>query len=875
MGSLNIRQVFHERFLIQDFLGEGGMGQVYLAKQLDADRLVALKIMRFSLSDIENERSRFLREGKVLAELNHPHIVSFYYYAIDPEDRAYFVSEYLKGETLAKKLSSSPGLSLERTLKIMKQVCLALEHAHSKGIVHRDLKPGNIMLIEKPEADHVKLLDFGLAGFLPQWQAEMEKLTVSGRALGTVNYMSPEQCLGKPANIESEVYAWGCVFFECLSGKQLLEGANALEVVYRQEKQSVSTLLNVLPAEFPEMLLDILHKCLAKSPEDRFHSMSELRACLELFEEQLKTGDASNAAYQKLSKKNLIACFFTAAVLMAALIYSSQFFSSQEKSGSKNTADPRYSKKTESKTRLVRKDAAMLASEAAKLRALGKNQEALKLLSNWYEKYKNNERVGAKDKTLILQNILLELSALYSGADYEKYCKEGRKCCLLLGNSQSESEVKAKYLLAEITSGMSLGKNPAEMRDQALAAFNFLKTTHLSLPLLLPCRELASILVSFGLNTEAYDLLEYVLKNGQSYFGFDDQQYAQILWTLGDACAGLEDSQKRAFQYYSQAKDDLISTGEPGSKRSSLHNADSDLACIAERLQFFSARQARAALSKALSLLKGRSGKSTEDCNAAYRIFLAATNTSNLEIALEAAKIGSAWLDNLPASSASENRYCDLKWGLAELSLRKSGKKRSDFDNSLALIKNAIEFSKTHGDALKPECRIARLADSLFTNNQADIGIRILGFAKLNIEAESADPLTNAEYANLLRSMKNYTQAEKCRQRSIKAALEVHNSDAIELALIALVRSRDIKEAEALLEKFLALKPESEKIILSDRARLYMCVGMELASCNRLQDAQVYLEKAIATYSKLGCLKHAENIAPITRSKLILMSLKH
>src|SRR5208282_2466962 len=238
-------------------LGAGGMGEVYRAHDTKLDRDVAIKVLPPALAKDPERLARFEREAKVLASLNHPNIAQIY----GVEERA-LVMELVAGETLKGPMP------LETALNYAKQIADALEAAHDKGIVHRDLKPANIMITP---AGVVKVLDFGLAAVAqssdPSNPANSPTLTISptraGMILGTAGYMSPEQARGKPVDKRADIWAFGVVFFEMLTGKPLFEGETVSD-----------TLAQVLTKEpdwdqVPVKVRRLLEACLQKDPKQR------------------------------------------------------------------------------------------------------------------------------------------------------------------------------------------------------------------------------------------------------------------------------------------------------------------------------------------------------------------------------------------------------------------------------------------------------------------------------------------------------------------------------------------------------------------------------------------------------------------------------
>ena len=235
-------------------LGTGGMGQVYRAVDTRLGRTVAIKISKERFSE------RLKREARAIAALNHPNICTLY--DVGPD---YLVMEYLEGKPL-----SGP-LRVEEAVKLALQITGALEEAHRKGILHRDLKPGNILVTGKGVA---KLLDFGLAKLMTNSDTDVTQ-TIEGTLLGTAAYMAPEQAEGKALDERSDVFSFGAVLYEMLSGNRAFVGnspAQVLSAVLRDDPA---------PLQAPADLQRIVRRCLAKQPKDRLPSMGELRVALE------------------------------------------------------------------------------------------------------------------------------------------------------------------------------------------------------------------------------------------------------------------------------------------------------------------------------------------------------------------------------------------------------------------------------------------------------------------------------------------------------------------------------------------------------------------------------------------------------------------
>src|SRR3984885_11945931 len=238
-------------------IGTGGMGEVYKARDIRLNRIVAIKFLKGPHTE------RFEQEARAIAALNHPNICTLH--DVGPD---YLVMEYVEGATL-----SGP-MPVEEALRLALQMAAALEAAHAKGITHRDLKPANILVTK----EGVKLLDFGLAKVVETKEASVTQTlgaqTLAGTILGTAAYMSPEQAEGKPADARSDIFSFGAVLYEMLSGWRAFEGESAISTmaaVLREEPRRLDA---------PPALERVVMRCLEKQAERRFQTMAELREAL-------------------------------------------------------------------------------------------------------------------------------------------------------------------------------------------------------------------------------------------------------------------------------------------------------------------------------------------------------------------------------------------------------------------------------------------------------------------------------------------------------------------------------------------------------------------------------------------------------------------
>ncbi|NOU32511.1 MAG: serine/threonine protein kinase, partial [Polyangiaceae bacterium] len=272
------------RYVIQKVLGEGGMGVVYLARHALIDKLVALKALRSDLSSDKEITTRFLNEAQAASRIGSPHIVDISDFGVLPGGSAYFVMEYLRGESLADRQARLGVFSVRGTIHIGKQVAQALAAAHDAGIVHRDMKPDNVMLIDRGgDPDFVKVLDFGIA----KVNSQATRLTRAGSVFGTPQYMSPEQAAGVPVDHRSDIYALGIMLYEMLKGGVPFTGDNVMNILSHHMFHPPPPLRDGSRSDLPPELESIVMKCLAKKASERYISMGELLADLDAFERGL------------------------------------------------------------------------------------------------------------------------------------------------------------------------------------------------------------------------------------------------------------------------------------------------------------------------------------------------------------------------------------------------------------------------------------------------------------------------------------------------------------------------------------------------------------------------------------------------------------
>ena len=270
---------------VTTLLGEGGMGQVWQATDTQLNRQVALKILPDAFADDPDRLARFTREAQILASLNHPNIAAIHGIEESEGTRA-LVQELVEGPTLADRISQGP-IPLDEALPIAKQIAEALEAAHEAGVIHRDLKPANIKVREDGT---VKVLDFGLAKALagdaqgpdlsqsPTMTASMGG-TREGVILGTAAYMSPEQARGQTLDKRTDIWSFGCVLFEMLTGRAAFGGQTLSDTIANVIEREPAWA--ALPADLPAIFTHSLRRCVRKNPRQRVHDVADVRLAME------------------------------------------------------------------------------------------------------------------------------------------------------------------------------------------------------------------------------------------------------------------------------------------------------------------------------------------------------------------------------------------------------------------------------------------------------------------------------------------------------------------------------------------------------------------------------------------------------------------
>ena len=264
----------NDRYQIIKTIGEGGMANVYLAKDTILDRYVAVKVLRGDLADDEKFVRRFQREALSASKLNHPNIVEMYDVGED-NGRYYIVMEYVQGKTLKSLVKKRGALTLPEVIDIMTQLSSAIMCAHDSYIIHRDIKPQNVMILDD---GRVKIMDFGIAMAL-----NSNELTQTNSVMGSVHYLPPEQANGSGSTIKSDIYSLGILMYELLTGKVPFKGDNAVEIAIKQMKEPIPSICKQNP-DIPQSVENIVLRACAKNPKNRYDSVREMyddiKSCL-------------------------------------------------------------------------------------------------------------------------------------------------------------------------------------------------------------------------------------------------------------------------------------------------------------------------------------------------------------------------------------------------------------------------------------------------------------------------------------------------------------------------------------------------------------------------------------------------------------------
>ena len=270
-----IGQTLADKYRIEELINEGGMGAVYRGTHVLMDKTVAVKVLHPALAADDKIVARFSREARAASRISHPHALNVTDFGESDNGIVFLVMEYLKGETLKEVIHSEGPMPLARVIEIIRQICGALEAAHTEGVVHRDLKSDNIMLVDVGSGDWAKVLDFGIAK-ITEKVGQDTALTAPNLIIGTPQYMSPEQC-SQAAEIDSrsDIYSLGIILYEMLVGHVPFTGESPTAIMMKHLQDPPPSILEKRK-DLPAAVGRVVTRAMAKRPEDRFQTVSEL-----------------------------------------------------------------------------------------------------------------------------------------------------------------------------------------------------------------------------------------------------------------------------------------------------------------------------------------------------------------------------------------------------------------------------------------------------------------------------------------------------------------------------------------------------------------------------------------------------------------------
>jgi len=277
LPTIEIGQVLGGKYVVEAVIGEGGMSIVYQAKHTLLNKTVAIKMLQVHLLTDTVQVKRLENEARAASSINHPNIIAVHDFGVTDDGQPYFVMDFVRGENLAEMLHREKKLPIKVCLSILIQVCDALSALHAAGIIHRDLKSSNIMLVQEKGVLSAKLVDFGIAKSV-SGAASGQNLTIAGEIFGSPAYMSPEQCLGRPVDVRSDLYSLGCILYQVLTGKIPFDGDEPLNIMWQQVHEVPSTLPFLdNDSQVPIQLRTALFELLNKDPDKRFQSADRLK----------------------------------------------------------------------------------------------------------------------------------------------------------------------------------------------------------------------------------------------------------------------------------------------------------------------------------------------------------------------------------------------------------------------------------------------------------------------------------------------------------------------------------------------------------------------------------------------------------------------
>src|SRR5215216_3008326 len=302
-------------YRLEELLGRGGMGAVYRAEDLRLGRKVALKLLISDLAENERFRERFLRESKIAASLDHAHIVPIYA-AGEADGQLFLAMRFVEGYDLRTLIAREAPLQPRRALRLLEQVADALDAAHERGLIHRDVKPANVLIAERSGREHCYLADFGLT----KQTASISGMTGTGELVGTVAYVSPEQIRGETIDGRADVYALGCMLYECLVGEAPFARDSDVATLWAHVNEPPPSVSASRP-ELGREIDAVVARALAKAPGDRYATCYDLvaaaRAALRLSDDDATVAPARPGPRIRLERRHAIALLTAVAVVAA------------------------------------------------------------------------------------------------------------------------------------------------------------------------------------------------------------------------------------------------------------------------------------------------------------------------------------------------------------------------------------------------------------------------------------------------------------------------------------------------------------------------------------------------------------------------------
>jgi serine/threonine-protein kinase len=292
-----------DKYRVDEFMSEGGMGTVYRGTHILMDKKVAIKVLHPALASDDIIVARFSREAKAASRISHPHALNVTDFGESEDGVVFLVMEFLNGRTLKEIVRSEGPMPLPRVVEIMRQVCGALEAAHAENVVHRDLKSDNIMLIDVGGGDWVKVLDFGIAKIQEKGGQDPE-LTAPNLIIGTPQYMSPEQCSqASEIDSRSDIYSLGVILYEMLAGHVPFTGESPTAIMMKHLQEEPPSILDER-RDLPEEVGRVVKRALDKRPEDRFQTVGDLTESLTSAAEKQVTSEVSAGEATETSERD-------------------------------------------------------------------------------------------------------------------------------------------------------------------------------------------------------------------------------------------------------------------------------------------------------------------------------------------------------------------------------------------------------------------------------------------------------------------------------------------------------------------------------------------------------------------------------------------